>query len=233
MEIMLALQKSFIEADNFDWTPALHNAIKHIKHSPIASAQHMLAADYAHNAGMTGTRDEHIEKLRKIESNTVLANSMEAQYCLDDDKASKIFTILRPEEISELGDISTLAQAYLATENVEGLEETLLKLHTHSSKAAEIQITVRESLVWLINYYNNNSQAGPLTKLWKPYQEHIKSNQDLLHSYVRALCKNQCDILAEQIIKTELSSNWDETLIQYYGTLNICLLYTSPSPRDS
>lgn len=221
IEIMQALEKSFLEADKFDWTDALHNATRHIKNSPIQAAQHMLAADYAHNAGMTGTRDEHIENLRKIDGNAKLANSMQSQYYIDDDKAAKIFTLLRPEEVSELGDLCTLAQAYLATENASGLEETLPKLNSHADKAPEIQITLRDGLVWLIDYYDTNAQTGPLTDLWKVYHKHIDANEDILHSYVRALCENQCDILAEQIIKTRLSKQWDETLIRHYGLLKI------------
>lgn len=221
LEIMQALEKSFVEADKFEWTHALHNATKHIKNSPIQAAQHMLAADYAHNAGMTGSRDEHLEKLRSLDGNAALANSMQSQYFLDDDKAAKIFTLLRSEEVTDLGDLSTLAQAYLATEDANGLEEILPKLQSNSDKATEIQLTVRDSLLWLINNYDTNAQAGPLTNLWKIYNNHIKASEDILHTYVRALCNNQCDILAEQIIKTELNSQWDETLIQHYGSLKI------------
>lgn len=221
LEIMQALEKSFVEADRFDWTPALHNATKHIKSSPIQAAQHMLAADYAHNAGMTGTRDEHIEKLRKMDGKATLANSMQSQYCLDDDNAAKIFTLLHPEEVTELGDLCTLTQAYLATENITGLEETLPKIHAHTDKAAEIQITLRDSLLWVINYYDTHAQVGPLTNLWKTYQKHINANRDIMHSYVQALCDHQCDTMAEQIIKTELDSEWDEILIRHYGSLKI------------
>ena len=221
VEIMQGLEASFQDADKFDWSPALRNATKHIQHSPIQAAQYLLAADYAHNAGLIETRDGHLAKLRKLNGSKVLADSMEAQYCLDDDNAAKALTILREEEINNPGDLSTLMQAYLAIGDSAGIERNLPKLYSQTNKAQEIQITVRDCLLYLIDTYNQNSQTESLAGMWKAYSEQMASNPDILHTYVRALCKHQHDILAEQIIKTQLSKEWDEELIQHYGRLKI------------
>lgn len=221
VEIMQGLESSFLDADKFDWSPALRNATKHIKHSPIKAAQYSLAADYAHNAGLIDTRDGHIAKLRKLDGSKQLADSMEAQYGLDDDNAAKALTLLHEEEVSSLGDMCTLAQAYLATDNTSGLESILPKLYKHVAKAAEVQITIRDGLLYLIRSYDQNSQADRLADMWKVYYENIESNPDILHAFVKALCKHKNDILAEQIIKTRLSKDWDEELIQHYGVLKL------------
>lgn len=221
MDIMQAIQSSMLSASEFNWTAALRTVMSHEKHSPIKTAQHFLAAEYANSAGMTGTRDEQVAHLRKTEEHKALANSMEARFMLEDGHAEKVTTVLREDSLDNLIDRNLLTRAYVETENTEGVERVLPDLHTHTEKSAEVAKTVKNAVSYLIATYDVNAQGNKLADMWKVYFKHIQSCKHMLRKYVRALCNHQNDVLAEQIIKMQLDQAWDEQLVEDYGTLKL------------
>ena len=221
LEIMKSLESSMLNFSQFNWTEALRTATKHIKQSPMRKAQHLFAAHCAHNTGQTDTRDAHVASLRSLEDGKSLANTIEAEFCLEDGNPEKSLLLLRDESTDNICNLNTLCHAYIKTDNIEGIEKSLPKLLPHADRAPRILYTVNRSLKWAINYYDANSSDTKLAGLWKIYHKQLRTNPTLLHSYVHMLIKHGCDTKAEQIIKNELDTNWDEMLIQEYGLLKI------------
>ena len=220
-EIMKSLESSMLNFSQFNWTEAMRTATKHIKQSPMRKAQHLFAAHCAHNTGQNDSRNAHVASLRKLEDGKSLANTIEAEFCLEDGNPEKALMLLREESTENICNLNTLCHAYIKTNNIEGIEKSLPKLLPHADRAPRILYTVNRSLKWAINYYDANSSDTKLAGLWKIYHKQLRANPALLHAYVHMLIKHGCDTKAEQIIKTELDAKWDETLIQEYGLLNI------------
>ena len=221
LEIMQAMETSMLDFSQFKWSESIKNSTRHIKHSPMKRAQHLFTAHCAHNTGQFDTRNAHVSSLRKLEGGKALANTIEAEFCLEDGKPEKALTILHDESTENICNLNTLSGAYTKTGNIEELENILPKLLPHSDKSPRIQYTVNRCLHWMINHYDINAADQKLSDMWKVYSKQMQSKQELLNSYVHILIKHNCDILAEQIIKTQLDQNWDESLIQEYGLLKI------------
>lgn len=221
LDIMQSLESSMLDFSQFNWSSALRTATKHVKQSPIKKAQHMFAAHCAHNSGQIDTREAHVTNLRNLEGGKSLANTIEAEFRLEDGHADKALLILDEESTDNICNLNTLSHAYIKTNDIDALETTLEKLLPHADKAARIQYTVNRSLKWMINYYDINSSDTKLAGLWKIYHKQLKANPTLLRSYVHMLVKHGRDTIAEQIIKTQLDETWDEVLIQEYGLLKI------------
>ncbi|MDW3095838.1 MAG: heme biosynthesis HemY N-terminal domain-containing protein [Gammaproteobacteria bacterium] len=221
LEIMHALESSMLNFSQFNWAEAMRTATKNIKQSPIQKAQHLFTAHCAHNSGQKDTRDAHVTSLRKSESGKSLANTIEAEFCLEDGKHEKALMLLRDESTDNICNLNTLCHSYIKTNDISGLETSLPKLLPHADKAARIQYTVNRSLEWAINYYDVHSSEIQLSDLWKTYHKQLQANPVLLRSYVRTLINHGQDTAAEQIIKTQLNIKWDEALIQEYGLLKI------------
>ncbi len=221
LEIMQSVGSSMLEFSQFNWSTALKTATRHIKHSPIKKAQHLYAAHCAHNSGQKDTRNAHVASLRKFDEGKALANTIEAEFELEDGHAEKALLILHDESTDNICNLNTLSHAYIKTNNVDGLETTLEKLLPHSDKAARIQYTVNRGLRWMINQYDINASDIKLAGLWKIYHRQLKANPTLMHSYIHTLIKHGRDTIAEQIIKSQLDESWDEILIQEYGLLKI------------
>jgi HemY protein len=220
-EIMKSLESSMLNFSQFNWTEAMRTATKHIKQSPMQKAQHLFAAHCAHNIGQNETRNAHVASLRKLEDGKSLANTIEAEFCLEDGNPEKALMLLRDESTENICNLNTLCHAYIKTNNIEGLEQSLPNLLPHADSSPRILYTVNKSLKWAINYYDANSSNIKLEGLWKIYHKQLRANPTLLHTYVHMLIKHGSDTKAEQIIKNELDTNWDETLIQEYGLLKI------------
>ena len=221
LDIMRSLESSMLAFSQFKWADALRTATKHVKQSPMKKAQHLFAAHCAHNSGQVDTRNAHVTSLRNLEEGKALANTIEAEFELEDGNAEKALLILHEESTDNICNLNTLSHAYIKTNNIEGLETTLEKLLPHADKAARIQYTVNRSLKWMINYYDINSADTKLAGLWKIYHKQLTANPTLLHSYVHTLIKHRRDTIAELIIKNQLDESWDEMLIQEYGLLKI------------
>ena len=221
IEIMQSLESSMLNFSQFNWSDAMRTATKHIKNSPMKRAQHLFTAHCAHNSGQFDTRNAHVSSLRKLDGGKSLSNTIEAEFCLEDGDAEKALTILRDESTDNICNLNTLSHAYANTGNIEELERVLPKLLPHADRAARIQYTVNRSLKWAIKHYDEIAAESKLDGLWKIYHKPMRANPELLHNYVSTLIKHSHDILAEQIIKTELDKNWDETLIQQFGLLKI------------
>ena len=221
LEIMQGIETSVLSAGHFNWDAAMRDAVTHIKQSPIKQAQRVLAARFAHNAANTQMREKHLSKLRQLSDGGSLANSLEAEFALDDDLPDRTLALLRDEGDENAYNLNSLAQAYAQTNNIAGLETILPKLHLHAGKAKRLQKTVIASLEWMINHYDENANAEQLAALWKTYSKHIQSDNPLIQQYVHALVKNREDVLAEQIITTQLKDHWDEQLIREYGALSL------------
>lgn len=221
LEIMQSLGSSMLEFSQFNWSNALKTATKHVKRSPMKKAQHLFAAHCAHNSGQIDTRNAHVASLRAADEDKSLANTIEAEFELEDGHAEKALVILHDESKDNICNVNTLSHAYIQTNNVAGLESTLAQLLPHSDKAARINYTVNRGLKWMINQYDINSSDDKLAGLWKIYHKQLKANPELLHSYVHTLIHHGRDTIAEQIIKTHLDETWDEILIQEYGLLKI------------
>ena len=97
LEIMQSLGSSMLEFSQFNWNNALKMATKHVKQSPMKTAQHLFAAHCAHNSGQADTRDAHIKSLREIDEGKALANTIEAEFELEDGHAEKALLLLRDE----------------------------------------------------------------------------------------------------------------------------------------
>lgn len=220
-EIMKSLESSMLNFSQFNWTEAMRTATKHIKQSPMQKAQHLFAAHCAHNTGQNDMRNAHVTSLRKLEDGKSLANTIEAEFCLEDDNPEKALMLLRDESTDNICNLNTLCHAYIKTNNIEGLEESLPKLLSHADGSPRILYTVNKSLKWAIDYYDANSSHAQLEGLWKIYHKQLRANPKLLHTYVHMLIKHSIDTKAELIIKNELDAKWDEILIQEYGLLKI------------
>ena len=221
LEMMQSLEASMLDFSQFNWTAAMRTATKNIKQSPMKKAQHLFAAHCAHNTGQNDTRNAHVASLRKLDGGKSLASTIEAEFSLEDGNPEKALLLLENESTENICNLNTLSHAYIKTNNIEGLEQTLPKLLPHADKAPRIQYTVNRSLRWAINYYNDNSSDAKLAELWKIYHKQLQSNPSLLHSYVHTLITHGRDAIAEQIIKAQLDKTWDETLVQEYGLLKI------------
>ena len=219
LEIMQGIESSILDASQFNWESAMRSSTTHVKHSPMKRAQQILAARFANNAGNMQAREKHLAKLRKLENGKALANSFEAEFALEDNNPDRALSLLRDQSKENIYNLNSLARAYIETKNIEGAESVLPKLHLHAGKTKRIKQTVLASLNWVINYYDENAQAERLADLWKTYSKHIQSDTPLLRLYVHALSKNRQDVLAEQIITTQLKDQWDEQLIREYGVL--------------
>ena len=219
LEIMRGLETSILDASQFNWEAASRNSTTHVKNSPIKIAQRLLAAQFAHKTDNTHLRDTQITSLRRLENGAALANSVEAEFAIDDGDASKALSLLRNQDDDNVVNLNTLAHAYIKTKDVEGLVKVLPKLHLHANKAKPLRKTVIDSLSWIIHYYDENANADQLAALWKTYAKHIQANIPLLQQYVHALNKNRQDELAEQIITNQLKDHWDEQLVLEYGIL--------------
>ncbi len=220
-EIMKSLESSMLNFSQFNWTEAMRTATKHIKYSPMRKAQHLFAAHCAHNTGQNETRNAHVTSLRNLEDGKSLANTIEAEFCLEDNNPQKALMLLRDESTDNICNLNTLCHAYIKTNNIEGIEKSLPGLLPHADRAPRILYTVNRSLKWAINYYDDHSSDTQLAGLWKIYHKQLRANSALLHVYVHMLTKHGCDTRAEQIIKNELDAKWDEILIQEYGLLKI------------
>lgn len=221
LEIMQSLESSMLNFSQFNWTEAIRTATRHIKQSPMQKAQHLFAAHCAHNSGQRDTRDAQVASLRKLDGGESLANTIEAEFSLEDGHAEKALMLLREESTDNVCNLNTLCHAYIKTNNIEGLETCLPKLLPHADKAGRIKYTVNKSLAWAINYYDINSSEAKLAGLWRAYYKPLQANPELLSLYVNTLIKHNHDTIAEQIIKTQLDIQWDESLIQQYGLLKI------------
>jgi len=221
LEIMTSLGSSMLDFSQFNWSNALKTATKHVKQSPMKTAQHLFAAHCAHNSGQVDTRNAHVKSLRELDEGKALANTIEAEFELEDGHAEKALLLLRDESTENICNLNTLCHAYIKTNNVDDLEPTLAKLLPHAEKAARIQYTVNCALKWMINQYDINSADDKLNGLWNIYHRQLKSNPKLMHAYVHTLIKHGRDTMAEQIIKSQLDESWDEILIQEYGLLKI------------
>lgn len=221
LEIMHSLESSMLNFSQFNWTEAMRTATKFIKQSPMQKAQHLFAAHCAHNTGQADTRNAHVTSLRKLEDGKSLANTIEAEFCLEDGNPEKALMLLRDESKDNICNLNTLCHAYIKTNNIEGMEISLPSLLPYADRAPRIQYTVNRSLKWTINYYDTHSSETKLAALWKIYNKQLQSNPSLLRAYVHTLINHGQDTTAEQIIKTQLDTNWDETLIQEYGLLKI------------
>ena len=221
LEIMQAMDSSMLDFSQFKWSDSIKNSTRHIKHSPMKRAQHLFTAHCAHNTGQVDTRDAHVSRLRKLEGGKALANTIEAEFCLEDGKAEKALTILHDESTDNICNLNTLSGAYTKTGNIDELEIVLPKLLPHSDKSPRIQYTVNRCLQWMIDHYDINASDEKLADMWKVYSKQMQSKQEILNAYVHILIKHHRDILAEQIIKTQLDQRWDESLIQEYGLLKI------------
>lgn len=221
LEIMQSLETAMLNFSQFNWAHALRTATKHVKHSPIKKAQHLFAAHCAHNSGQTDTRNAQVTSLRGISGGKEIANTIEAEFELEDGHAEKALSILQGESTENICNLNTLSHAYIETENIEGLEKVLEKLLPYTDRSARIRYTMKRSLKWMVSHYDIQSADTKLAGLWKIYHKQFKDNSTLLHSYVHMLIKHGRDNIAEQIIKSHLDESWDELLIQEYGLLNI------------
>ena len=221
LEIMQAMESAMLDFSQFNWAASIKNSTKNIKHSPMNRAQHLFTAHCAHNSGQRDTRDAHVKSLRELENGKSLASTIEAEFCLEDGQAEKALSLLRDESTENICNLNTLSHAFAKTGNIEELEQVLPKLLPHADKAARIKYTVNRSLQWMIDYYDINASEQPLANLWKSYNKQLQSNPNLLTTYVHTIIKHGQDFLAEQIIKTQLDTDWDEALIQEYGLLKI------------
>jgi HemY protein len=220
-EIMKSLESSMLNFSQFNWTEAMRTATKHIKQSPMSKAQHLFAAHCAHNTGQNDTRNAHVTSLRNLEDGRSLANTIEAEFCLEDGDPEKALMLLRDESADNICNLNTLCHAYIKTNDIKGIEKSLPSLLSHADRSPRILYTVNRSLKWIVNYYDAHSADTELAGLWKIYHKQLRANPSLLHAYVHMLIKHGCDIKAEQIIKNELDAKWDEILIQEYGLLKI------------
>ncbi|MFK8027505.1 MAG: heme biosynthesis HemY N-terminal domain-containing protein [Gammaproteobacteria bacterium] len=220
-EIMTSLESSMLNFSQFNWTEAMRTATKHIKHSPMRKAQHLFAAHCAHNTGQNDARNSHVTSLRKLDDGKSLANTIEAEFCVEDGNPERALLLLRDESTDNICNLNTLCHAYIKTNDIEGIEKHLPDLLPHANGAPRILYTVNKSLRWAINYYDMNASVAKLEGLWKIYHKQLRASPKLLHNYVHTLIKHGSDTKAEQIIKNELDASWDETLIQEYGLLKI------------
>ena len=221
LEIMHGIESSILDASEFNWEAAMRNSATHVKHSPIKRAQQILAARFANNSGNIQAREKHLAMLRKLENGKALANSFEAEFALEDSQPEKALSLLRDQNEDNLYNLNSLARAYIETDNIEGVERVLPKLHVHTGKTKWIKQTVFACLDWLIHYHDESAHAEQLAELWKTYAKHIQAEPGMLRQYVHALTKNRQDVLAEQIITTRLKESWDEQLIREYGVLTL------------
>ena len=218
-EIMQGVESSILDASQFNWESAMRNCATHVKHSPIKRTQQLLAALFSNNAGDMHAREKHLAKLRKLDNGNALANSLEAEFALEDNNPEKALSLLRTENEDNIFILNSLARAYVETKNIEGVEKVLPKLHLKTDKTRRTKKTILSSLAWVISHYDENAHAEQLAALWKTYAKYILSEPMLLRQYVHALSKNRQDTLAEQIITTRFKDQWDEYLIREYGVL--------------
>ena len=220
-EIMQALEATIINACLQDWDNAVKTCTRHIKDSPIKRAQHILTAYCAHQAGHHGMRNTHLHNLRLLDESDKAALSLDAQYMLADGKPEKAIALLKNEPLADLNDLNTLTSAYLALVDTREVEQLLPKLYLRNKNSTLADSTINHCLFYLINLYQHNNIQAPLTELWKTYSLAILADNALLEKYITALYQAHQDILAEQIIVSVLQQNWNETLVQSFGQLNI------------
>jgi HemY protein len=221
LEIMQDLESSILNYSQHKWDDAIKSVTSHIKQSPIKRGQHLFTALCAHNGGQKEMRDAHISSLRNLDESQALANTLEAEFSLEDGKPDQAISILRNESTDNISNLDTLARAYAKTSNSVELENVLPKLIPHSGKSSRIKSTVNECLGWLINHYDTAAEEKALADIWKVYFAPLQDSPELMHAYVHALIKHQQDALAEQIITMQLDKQWDDNLIVEFGTLNI------------
>ena len=221
LEIMQGLESSILNYSQYKWNDAMKSVTSQIKQSPIRRGQHLFTALCAHNGGQKDTRDAHISSLRNLGDGQTLANTLEAEFSVDDGKPEQAISILRNEPTDNVCNLNTLARAYADTANSKKLEEVLPKLIPHSNKSNRVKSTITYCVRWLIMHYDSNSAGKELADMWKIYFSSIQEIPQLMHDYVHALVKHHQDSLAEQIIKMQLDKEWDETLIIEFGLLNI------------
>ena len=220
-EILQGLESSILNFSQYKWEDAIKSVTTHIKQSPIRRGQHLFTALCAHNSGQMEMRDAHISSLRNLGENQELANTLEAEFSLDDGKPDQAISILRNESLDNICNLDTLARAYADTANSEELNKVLPKLISHSGRSKRIKESVNYCLEWLVRHYDTVAEEKALADLWKVYFAPLKENPVLMRAYVHALIKHQQDALAEQIITMQLDKQWDEHLAVEYGILNI------------
>ena len=221
LEIMQGLESSILNYSQYKWEDAIKSVTSHIKQSPIKRGQHLFTALCAHNGGQKEMRDAHISSLRNLDKNQELANTLEAEFSLEDGKPDQAISILRNESTDNICNLDTLARAYTETSNSEELNKILPKLVSHSARSKRIKASVNYCLQWLIKHFDTVADEKALANLWKVYFVPLQDNPVLMQKFVHALIKHQQDTLAEQIITMQLDKHWDETLVVEYGMLNI------------
>ncbi|MEM7303907.1 MAG: heme biosynthesis HemY N-terminal domain-containing protein [Pseudomonadota bacterium] len=221
LEIMQGLESSILNYSQYQWEDAIKSVTSHIKQSPIKRGQHLFTALCAHHGGQKEMRDAHISSLRNLDESQNLANTLEAEFSLDDGKPDQAISILRNESSDNICNLDTLARAYTETSNSKELEKILPRLISHSGNSKRIKSSVNHCLDWLIKHYDTTAEEKALADMWKVYFAPLQESPELMQNYVHALIKHQQDTLAEQIITMQLDKQWDDNLIIEFGSLNI------------
>jgi len=205
--------------------------LQQVQYSESPLLVYLSAARAAQQLGAHDRRDEYLRQAHLITPGAEVAIGLtqaELQLAHDqNEQALATLTLLNKQTENHTYVLTLLANTYKHLHDWDNLKDILPALKKHGKLSAEsflsFEISVCNGQFSNISKSSeiHNTGSQPLIKLWNDTPHHLKALPDVVEHYARQLVIANATDEAENILRTYLNKNWQESTIVLYSELDV------------
>ena len=225
-KVRLSLSQGLIDYAEGRFEKAEKILLQQVKYSDNRLLLYIYAARAAQQLGAHERRDEYLRQAHiEYPEADIAIGLTKAELQLahkQNEQALATLTQLNKLTPNHSYVLILLANTYKHLRDWDNLKNILPSLKKHSNLATENLISF-EILVCNGQLTNlaKNLNAELLTNYWKDAAHHLKALPDVVEHYAKQLIKVDAAGEAEQVLRTYLSKNWEQTTIVLYSELDV------------
>jgi HemY protein len=225
-KVRLSLSQGLIDYAEGRFEKAEKMLLQQVKYSDNRLLLYISAARAAQQLGAHERRDEYLRKAHIEDPEADIAIGLtKAELQLahkQNEQALATLTQLNKLTSNHSYVLTLLANTYKHLQDWDNLKNILPSLKKHSHLATERLLSF-EIVVCNGQLTNlaKNLNAELLTNYWKDTPHHLKALPDVVEHYAKQLIKVGAAGEAEQVLRTYLNKNWEQSTIVLYSELDV------------
>ena len=218
------LGEGFLSLVRGDWKKAEQQLIAKSAHSRVPYVNYLAAAQAAQEQGRIEQRDQYLSQAYEAAPKENLAISMtKARLHQQAGQIEEALATL--ESTAKLGKnnaqfTAMLLQAYKETRNTIGVQKILPV--ARKQKALPVKMLDKLELEQVIKQFDSSKDKA---QAWKELPAKFKNRSEFIVQYAEYLKQQGNEQQAEKLVKSRLSKDWDDRLVNLYGRI------MSPNPN--
>jgi len=201
-----------------DWKKAEKQLMSKAQFSEVPFVNYLAAAQAAHEQGKYGNRDTYLDKALDLAPKDKLAIKMTKarlhQKAGHADEALEALLSVKQEGAKNKHYIAMLVQAYDELNNSEKVSELLPLANKMKALPASMLADIQSDLD--LEKFN---EASDKERAWKELAKTSQKDPDFIAAYADYQMQQNRSDLAEKLIRTALKDDWNETLVNVYGSI--------------